>query len=131
MKKNLQYNGLQITGQSRGGIQANIPMNKYSKFGSNNARQSPYLSKAGARKGSSSNLRGTGASNTDSELYGNGGGIQPLHARPGQQSNIGIGSRNASISLAQRQQERRDKEKAVLKEVESQKKAVLEKLNKI
>ena len=84
MKKNLQYNGLQITGQSRGGIQANIPMNKYSKFASNNARQSPYLSKAGARKGSSSNLRGTGASNTDSELYGNGGGIQPLHARPGQ-----------------------------------------------
>ena len=36
-----------------------------------------------------------------------------------------------SVSLAQRQQERRDKERAVLKEVESQKQAVLEKLNKI
>jgi hypothetical protein len=36
-----------------------------------------------------------------------------------------------SITLAQRQIERREKEKAVLKEVETQKKAVLEKLNNI
>ena len=63
--------------------------------------------------------------NTDSELY-----APSIHARPGPTA-IGSGSRNASISLAQRQQERREKEKAVLKEVESQKKAVLEKLNNI
>ena len=77
-------------------------MNKYSKYG-NNHRQSPYINKNGLRKGSSSNIRGTGASNTDSELYGNGPGhLNTIHSRPGP-TNIGVGSRNASISLAQRQ----------------------------
>ena len=56
-------------------------------------------------------MRGTGASNTDSELYGNGG-IGSLH----RQGNTGIGG--GSQSLAVRQAERREKEKAVLKEVE-------------
>lgn len=74
-------------------------------------------------------MRGqTGASNTDSELYGNG--ASSIHARPGP-TGIGAGSRNVSLSLAQRQQERKEKEKQILKEVESQKRAVLDKLNKI
>lgn len=101
-------------------------MNKYSKYGNN--RQSPYISKglAGQRDRSSKLLNtGATAANTDSELY-----APSIHARNGPTA-IGSGSRNVSISLAQRQQERREKEKAVLKEVETQKKAVLEKINNI
>ena len=44
-------------------------------------------------------MRGTGASNTDSELYGNAGGLTSIHARPGP-TGIGQGSHNASRSLA-------------------------------
>jgi hypothetical protein len=73
----------------------------------------------------SSKLLNVGIANTDSELY-----APSIHARQGPTA-IGSGSRNASISLAQRQLERREKEKAVLKEVETQKKAVLEKINSI
>ena len=73
----------------------------------------------------SSKLLNVGIANTDSELY-----APSIHARQGPTA-IGSGSRNASIGLAQRQLERREKEKAVLKEVETQKKAVLEKINSI
>lgn len=113
MKKNLQANGLQITG-GRGGYQ-----NKYAKYGN---RQSPYINKnpglggpplALQRDISSKLILNTGNANTDSELY-----APSIHARQGPTA-IGSGSRNASISLAQRQQERKEKEKAVLKEVET------------
>jgi hypothetical protein len=73
----------------------------------------------------SSKLLNVGIANTDSELN-----APSIHARQGPTA-IGSGSRNASIGLAQRQLERREKEKAVLKEVETQKKAVLEKINSI
>jgi hypothetical protein len=112
MKKNLQNNGLQILG-NQGRV-----VNKYSKYGN---RQSPYISKnpAGAnvvamqRDRSSKLLLNTGVANTDSELY-----APSIHARQGPTA-IGSGSRNAPVSLQQRQQERREKEKAVLKEVET------------
>jgi len=43
-----------------------------------------------------------------------------------------MGSRHVSVSLAQRQQqERREKEKAVLKEIEQSKRAVLDKINNL
>ena len=98
-------------------------MSKYSKLGN---RQSPYINKAGVRNNSV--LRSKENAKTDSELYQ--GQTKSIHHRSGP-TGIGGGSRNASLTLAQRQQQRREQEKAVLEEVESQKKAVLEKLNKI
>jgi hypothetical protein len=103
-------------------------VNKYSKYGN---RQSPYISKnpgnvvAMQRDRSSKLLLNTGVANTDSELY-----APSIHARQGPTA-IGSGTRNVPVSLQQRQQERREKEKAVLKEVETQKKAVLDKINSI
>ena len=63
---------------------------------------------------------------TDSEIYAQAAG--PNHARPGP-TGIGIGSKN--VSLVARQHDKRQKDQAVMMEVENQKKAVLEKLNKI
>jgi hypothetical protein len=72
-------------------------MNKYSKYGGN--RQSPYISKglAGQRDRSSKLLNTGATANTDSELY-----APSIHARNGPTA-IGSGSRNASVTLAQRQ----------------------------
>jgi hypothetical protein len=94
---------------------------------------SPYVkplgSSGGQKPGSKKPGQGNNA-NTDSELYVGKSG-PALHVKQGTNSGIGSGSRNVSVSLAQRQQERRVREQAVIKEVESQKQAVLEKLNKI
>lgn len=83
----------------------------------------------GSSQGQKIGSKGANA-NTDSELYVGKSG-PALHVKQGNNSGIGSGSRNVSVSLAQRQQERRVREQAVIKEVESQKQAVLEKLNKI
>jgi len=104
MKKNLQQMGLQVTGQQAGRGVPNS-LQKYSKYPGN--RQSPYVSKAGLRN-QSSKMRGTGASNTDSELYGNQPSMIANHSRPGP-TGIGQGSKNISLSRAQRQQENREK----------------------
>lgn len=58
------------------------------------------------------------------------GGKSVSLARQAHNSGIGSGARNVT-NLAQRQAERREKERQILKEVETQKAAVLEKLNKM
>lgn len=116
VKKNLNAAGLQIAGQGGGSsisgpthnnVKARlVGLQKYSKFG--NQRQSPYIKKSGfGNRNASSNMRGTGASNTDSELYGKSNATQSLHQRNGN-SGIGSGSRNVSVSLAQKQAMRRE-----------------------
>ena len=84
-------------------------------------RQSPYRNQAGVRNQSNSILRNQGQANTDSEIYSSNQ-PQSIHARPGP-TGIGKGTKNAV--------ERREQEKLAILEVESQKKAVLDKLNKI
>jgi len=135
MKKNFQQVGLHISsqghanGNQRRAGHGSLSHNnqKYSKFGT---RVSPYIKQSGNSQNPGVKIQSGGnTANTDSELYG--GKSTALHVRQGANSGIGSGSRNVSVSLAQRQQERRDKERAVLKEVETQKQAVLEKLNKI
>ena len=121
MKRNLQLNGLAMMAGQRASKALNATpapnaLAKYSKIGN---RNSPYVNKAGQRNQSNSVMR-SGNANTDSEIYN-----QPsIHARPGP-TGIGQGSNNVGSTI------RREKEMAVLKEVETQKKAVLEKLNKI
>lgn len=130
MKKNLQQAGLHISGQgqangSRRGAHGPHSQNnqKYPKYG---ARVSPYIKPIGSSQHHGGKAPGNGtAANTDSELYV--GKSTALHARQGANSGIGSGSRNVSVSIAQRQQERRDKERAV----ESTKKQVLDQLNKM
>jgi len=46
-------------------------------------------------------MRGTGASNTDSELLNGPGGLHSIHSRPGP-TGIGQGTGAASRSLAER-----------------------------
>jgi len=109
MKKNLQLNGLAMINGARGSKAINATpapnaLAKYSKIGS---RHSPYVNKTGNRNQSSSVLR-SGNANTDSEMYNQAS----IHARPGP-TGIGLGSQNVGSSI------RREKEKAVLKEVET------------
>jgi len=65
-------------------------------------------------------------SNTDSEIYASQS-RPSIHARPGP-TGIGKGTKNASLA---RQLEQRQLEQQAQQDVETQKKAVLDKLNKI
>lgn len=125
MKKNLQANGLFITGAGAGvnrGRGGQYSLQKYSKVIN---RQNPYTNKAGLRNGSSSVLRGVGAPNTDSELYSNG--VHGIRARPGP-TGIGLGSKNVGKPISSGP---KPIEMEVHKNVESEKKATLDKLNNI
>jgi len=126
MKKNLQINGLAALAGSRGSkaLNASPAPNALLKYSKITNRHSPYINKASQRNQSNSVMRTNGNANTDSEIYA-ANATPSIHARPGP-TGIGMGSQNVSSIRNQR-----EKEKAVLKEVETQKKAVLDKLNKI
>jgi hypothetical protein len=124
MKKNLQQLGLQISGNHPGGLnrvnqaQPSLQSNQYGK------RKSPYISQIAEREQAAK----SGAANTDSELYQQNQRSNSRHHRPGP-TRIGMGSRHVSVSLAQRNQEKLEKEKMVLEEVEQSKRDVLHRIN--
>jgi hypothetical protein len=91
-------------------------------------KHSPYRNQAGGKQSSgSSALKHYGQANTDSEIYQSQN--PSIHARSGP-TGIGSGIKNVNTN-SKAALEKMERERAAQLEVESQKKAVLDKLNKI